>query len=67
MVREFRDADGFKAIGPWIGGAKRYFLQSFVDRDTVLRGGLHPWDGETLGSFADLVRPYVEQVELRGV
>lgn len=67
VVREFHDADSFKAIGPWIAGAKRYFLQSFVDRDTVLREGLHPWDGETLGSFADLVRPYVEQVELRGV
>ena len=67
VVREFHDADSFKAIGPWIAGAKRYFLQSFVDRDTVLREGLHPWDGETLGGFADLVRPYVEQVELRGV
>ena len=67
VVREFHDADSFKAIGPWIAGAKRYFLQSFVDRDTVLQEGLHPWDGETLEGFADLVRPYVEQVELRGV
>ena len=67
VVREFHDADSFKAIGPWIAGAKRYFLQSFVDRDTVLQEGLHPWDGETLEGFADLVRPYVQQVELRGV
>ena len=67
VVRELHDEDSFRAIGPWLSGAKRYFLQSFVDRDTVLREGLHPWDGETLGSFADLVRPYVEQVELRGV
>ena len=67
VVREFHDADSFKAIGPWIAGAKRYFLQSFVDRDSVLQAGLHPWDRETLASFGDLVRPYVEQVELRGV
>ena len=67
VVREFHDADSFKAIGPWIAGAKRYFLQRFVDRDTVLQEGLHPWDGEMLEGFADLVRPYVEQVELRGV
>ena len=67
VVREFHDADSFKAIGPWIAGARRYFLQSFVDRDSVLQAGLHPWDRETLASFGDLVRPYVEQVELRGV
>ena len=67
VVREFHDADSFQAIGPWIAGARRYFLQSFVDRDSVLQAGLHPWDRETLASFGDLVRPYVEQVELRGV
>lgn len=67
VVREFHDADSFRAIGPWITGARRYFLQSFVDRDSVLQAGLHPWDRETLASFGDLVRPYVEQVELRGV
>ena len=67
VVREFHDADSFRAIGPWIAGARRYFLQGFVDRDSVLQAGLHPWDRETLASFGDLVRPYVEQVELRGV
>ena len=67
VVREFHDADSFRAIAPWIAGARRYFLQSFVDRDSVLQAGLHPWDRETLASFGDLVRPYVEQVELRGV
>lgn len=67
VVREFHDEDSFRAIGPWLAGAKRYFLQSFVDRDTVIQEGLHPWDRETLQSFADLVRPWVSQVELRGV
>lgn len=67
VVREFHDADSFRAIGPWLAGAKQYFLQSFVDRDTVIREGLHPWDRETLQTFADLVRPWVPSVELRGI
>ena len=67
VVREFHDADSFKAIGPWIAGARRYFLQSFVDRDSVIQAGLRPWDRESLEGFAALVRPYVQQVELRGV
>lgn len=67
VVRELHDGDSFRAIGPWLSGARRYYLQSFVDRDTVLRAGLHPWDRESLEGFAALVRPWVEQVELRGV
>lgn len=67
VVREFHDEDSFRAIGPWLAGAKRYFLQSFVDRDTVIREGLHPWDRESLQTFAELVRPWVPSVELRGV
>lgn len=67
VVREFHDAGSFRAIGPWIAGAKRYFLQSFVDRDSVIQAGLHPWDKSALEHFAELVRPYVQQVEVRGV
>ena len=67
VVQEFHDADSFRAIGPWIAGARRYFLQSFVDRDSVIQAGLRPWDRESLEGFAALVRPYVQQVELRGV
>ena len=67
VVREFHTADSFSAIGPWIAGAKRYFLQNFVDRDTVIQPNLHAWDANTLASFAALVRPYVHQAALRGV
>ena len=67
VVREFHDGDSFRAIGPWIAGAKHYFLQSFVDRDTVLMGGLHPCSEEELRAFADLVRPWVPAVTVRGV
>ena len=67
VVRELHDEDSFRAIGPWLSGAKRYFLQSFVDRDTVIREGLHPWDRDHLQGFAALVRPWVPSVELRGV
>ena len=67
VVREFHDSDSFRAIGPWLAGAKRYFLQSFVDRDTVIQEGLHPWGREELEEFAAIVRPWVPEVALRGV
>ena len=67
VVRELHDEDSFRAIGPWLKGARRYFLQGFVDRDTVLSPGLHPCSREEMEGFAALVRPHIPQVELRGV
>lgn len=67
VVRELHDEASFRAIGPWLNGARRYFLQAFVDRDTVLSPGLHPCSREEMEAFAAIVRPYIPQVELRGV
>jgi len=67
VVKELHDADSFRAIGPWLAGAKRYFLQSFVDRDTVLQTGLHAPAEEELQAFADILRPFVPAVALRGL
>ena len=65
VVRQFHDAQSFAQIGPWIAGAKRYYLQTFTHRDTVLRPGLSAWDGETMEGFAAQMRPYVSHVEVR--
>ena len=67
VVRQFHDSASFRAIGPWISGARRYFLQAFIDRDTVLRPGLSAWSREEMEGFAALVRPWVPAVELRGI
>ncbi len=66
-VAEFHDDSSFEKIGPWIQGAKRYFLQKFTDRDTVPFGGLHAPEDEQMRRWADIVRPWVPAVELRGV
>ena len=67
VVKEFHDEASFRDIGPWIAGAKRYFLQCFTDRDTVPQQGLHAPEKEELERFADIVRPYVQEVALRGI
>ena len=67
VVDELHDADSFRAIGPMIRGAKRYFLQPFTDRDTVMFAGLHAPAKEKILAYADIVRPYVDTVEIRGL
>ncbi|MBE6971786.1 MAG: anaerobic ribonucleoside-triphosphate reductase activating protein [Ruminococcaceae bacterium] len=66
VVDELHDAESFRAIALLIAGAKRYFLQPFVDRDTVAFAGLHAPSAETLEEYAKIVRPHVAQVAVRG-
>ncbi|MCF0140901.1 MAG: anaerobic ribonucleoside-triphosphate reductase activating protein [Mogibacterium sp.] len=66
VVKEFHDADSFKEIGPWIEGAEKYFLQTFVDREKVMFGGLSAYDKEEMEAFADIVSPYVKAIDIRG-
>ena len=66
-IAEFHDDESFEKIGPWIKGAKRYFLQRFTDRETVPFGGLHAPEEAQMLRWADIVRPYVPNVALRGV
>ena len=66
VVDELHDAEDFAAIGAMIEGAKRYFLQPFKDRDTVVFSGFHTPSEEKLTACTALVRPHVESVEIRG-
>lgn len=66
-VAEFHTDASFAAIAQWIAGAKRYYIQCFTDRDAVLQAGLHAPTKEQLEHWADIVRPLVPSVELRGV
>ena len=67
VVAELHDDSSFEQIGLWIRGAERYFLQRFTDRDTVPFEGLHAPSEEQMKHWAEIVRPYVPAVALRGI
>ncbi len=71
VVREFHDREAFRAMGQWFKGlsgqrVKKYFLQSYVDRDSVLCGGLTPPEMSDLQAFLEIISPYVHTAEIRG-
>ena len=66
-VAEFHDDASFPAIGELIRGARRYYIQAFTDRDSVPFAGLHAPATQDLLRWLELVKPYVELAELRGV
>ncbi len=67
VVRELHDTNSFIEIGTWIKGASRYFLQSYKDSENVLCPGFHSYSKAELEAFADLLRPMIPSVALRGV
>ena len=67
VTAEFHEINDFSEIGKWIRGAKRYFLQPFVDSgDLVGTEPMHAPDEETLNRMLQTVSPYVESVSVRG-
>lgn len=52
-------------IARWIKGAKRYYIQPFVDRDTVPERELCAPSKEALKRYAAIVSGSVKQVEIR--
>ncbi|MBQ7534764.1 MAG: anaerobic ribonucleoside-triphosphate reductase activating protein [Stomatobaculum sp.] len=67
VIREFHEEQDFEGIGGMIRGAKRYFLQSFTDRETVPCEGLGAPEPEELKKYAETIRPFVTDVQIRGM
>ena len=67
VVKQFHDEKSFEDMAEWIDGAQNYYIQSFVDRDTVPFGGLEACSVEELEKFREIVRPHVKNIEIRGV
>ena len=57
----------YEEIGKMIAGAKKYFLQAFVDRDTVPYEGFSAPSRETMEEYLGIARKYVPEAALRGI
>lgn len=73
VVEEFHDEAAIREMGQWLASLTperrpgRVYLQPFRDRDSVLFSGLHTPTGEKTELFRDIMRPFAETVEIRGV
>lgn len=71
VVDELHSEESIARMGQWLcetAGAKipKLYLQSFVDRDTVMFAGLHAPECEKMAAFLSLLTPFCEAVEIRG-
>lgn len=67
VLSPFHDDTSFENIGRIIEGAANYFLQPFADRDTVMYKGFSAPTEEQLQRYAQIVKPFVARVGIRGM
>ena len=67
VVREFHKREDFEAIGQWLEGADRYYLQSFVDSGDLIQPGLRGYTKEIMEQALEIVRQYIPAADLRGM
>ena len=67
VVAQFHEENDFRLIGQWLRGAKRYFLQSFTDRDSVPYGGMSAPSREEIFRYAQIAQENIPDTQVRGV
>lgn len=67
VVKELHEIEDFTAIGSWIKGAKRYYLQAFVDSGDLIQPGLHGYETVKMEKALEVVRQFIPNAELRGI
>ena len=67
IVAEYHTTQDIVAIGNWIKGAKRYFLQNFVDSGNLIGSDMHAVSKDFMKELQIEAAKFVEKVELRGI
>lgn len=66
LILEFHDEVSMLEIGEMLKGAKKLFLQQFIDSENNIKRGLNPVNKEKALIFKGLLQDYIDFVGLRG-
>lgn len=66
LINEVHGYYNMRAIGKWISGAKKYFLQKFVDSSNCIVQNLSPVSTDKAKEFLEVLTPFIKSVKLRG-
>ena len=67
LVKPYHTVSDMEKIGEWIKGAKRYFLQGFVDSGDLIGQGMEAFSKEEMAACLKTVQPFVPCAALRGM
>ena len=66
LVRELHSEDDIVAIGEWLRGDERYFLQTFIDSGDLICENFSGYDKNETERLLKLLTPYIPNAQIRG-
>lgn len=65
VVKEFFDDAAAHYIAEWLAGARKYYLQGFVDSGTTIVHGLHARSQNEMNRYRDILLQTMDEVEIQ--
>lgn len=65
LIDEYHKAENITAIGEWLKGAKKYFLQKFKDTGSCIEGGLNAVSDKDVIKYLEILSKTVPNVKTR--
>lgn len=65
LVRELHSPEDIEAIGSWLSGGERFFLQSYRDEGDLIVGGFSAFSREETEELLALLKKYIPKAEIR--
>lgn len=66
IIDEFHTEEDMMAIASWVGGAKRFYLQHYVDREDCIEHGFHEVPKEKALLWKAILSKEIQEVGIRG-
>lgn len=67
VVKEFHTVEDIRKAAEWIKGAKRYFIQNFVDSGNLIDGSVSGVDKSIMLEMRKTAAEFVPQTQIRGI
>lgn len=67
VVKNYHDKEAFEAIGQWLQGTDKCFLQNFVDSGDLIGKNTRGCTEEEMKEFLAVVTKYIPSAKLRGM
>ena len=67
VTATFHTEATINAMAQWLSGAKRLYLQQFVDSGDLIDATVTGVDEATLGKFCEIARKFVPNTQIRGI
>ena len=66
IIKHYHTEQDIEEISQTISGAKKYYLQKFVDNENCLMSGLEEIDINTANSYIEICKKHIPNAKLRG-